>query len=76
MRNNIRELRSEKGWTQKDLASHLEVTRRTVISIEQGRFNPSLPLAFAIAALFGRPIEEIFHGHEGDDQAVIGAHAD
>lgn len=64
MRNSLRELRLERSWTQKDLASALDVSRQTVIAIERGKYAPSLPLAFRIARLFERPIEEIFS--EGD----------
>jgi putative transcriptional regulator len=60
MKNCLPELRATKGWTQADLARELDVSRQTVISLERGRYDPSLPLAFRIAALFGRPIEEIF----------------
>ena len=54
------ELRAAKGWTQADLAQQLGVSRQTVISIERGRFDPSLPLAFQIAQVFGQSIEQIF----------------
>ena len=60
MNNRLPELRQTKGWTQADLARHLDVSRQTVISLEKGRYDPSLPLAFRIAALFGCSIEEIF----------------
>ena len=60
MDNHLRELRTERGWTQKDLAEALEVSRQTVNAIETGRYDPSLPVAFAIARLFERRIEEIF----------------
>lgn len=60
MRNHIAELRKERGLTQGDLAAALEVSRQTVISIEKGRYDPSLPLAFKIAAVFERRIEDIF----------------
>lgn len=60
MRNLIRQLRTERGWTQADLAGRLEVSRQTVNSLEQGRYDPSLPLAFRIARLLDRTIEEIF----------------
>ena len=54
-------LRAEKGLSQAALAEALGVSRQTVISIERGRFDPSLPVAFRIAAVFGRRIEDIFH---------------
>lgn len=60
MRNSLRELRAERGWTQADLSRELEVSRQTVNSIETGKYAPSLSLAFRIAALFERPIEAIF----------------
>ena len=61
MRNSVPELRAAVGLTQADLARQLDVSRQTVISIERGRYDPSLPLAFRIARLFGRTIEEVFH---------------
>jgi putative transcriptional regulator len=60
MNNHVRELRGEQGWSQADLAERLEVSRQTVNAIETGKYDPSLPLAFKIAKLFGRPIESIF----------------
>lgn len=60
MKNILKELRAEKGWSQQVLAEHLDVSRQTVISIENGKYDPSLPLAFRIAQVFGRSIEEIF----------------
>ncbi|OYN87902.1 helix-turn-helix transcriptional regulator [Parenemella sanctibonifatiensis] len=60
MRNHLAALRAEAGLTQAQLAQALDVSRQTVISIERGRYDPSLPLAFRISAVFGRPIEEIF----------------
>jgi len=60
MKNLIRELRAEHGWSQAHLAELLDVSRQTVIAIENGKYDPSLPLAFAISKLFGRPIESIF----------------
>lgn len=60
MSNRLRVLRAEKGWSQQDLAQHLEVSRQSVNAIETGRYDPSLPLAFRIADLFGLPIEAIF----------------
>ncbi|KZC38394.1 transcriptional regulator [Rhodanobacter sp. FW510-R12] len=56
----MRELRGEHGWSQADLAKRLDVSRQTVNAIETGRYDPSLPLAFKLAKLFGRPIESIF----------------
>jgi putative transcriptional regulator len=60
MNNIIRELRAEQGWSQAHLADLLEVSRQTVNALETGRYDPSLPLAFAISTLFARPIESIF----------------
>ncbi|HEX4271195.1 MAG TPA: helix-turn-helix transcriptional regulator [Rhizomicrobium sp.] len=60
MRNTVRELRTEKGWSQADLADKLTVSRQTVNAIETGRYDPSLPLAFALAKLFRCRIEDIF----------------
>ncbi len=60
MKNMVRELRTERAWSQGDLADQLEVSRQTINAIETGRYDPSLPLAFAIAKLFGKPIEKIF----------------
>ena len=60
MTNRLRELRASKRWSQGDLARALGVSRQTVNAIETGRYDPSLPLAFKIARLFARPIEEIF----------------
>jgi putative transcriptional regulator len=60
--NRIRALRSETGgMTQADLARRLGVTRQTVIAIEQGRYSPSLELAFQIARIFRQPLDEVFH---------------
>lgn len=60
MKNSIKQLRAERGWSQSDLASALDVSRQTVNAIENDRYDPSLPLAFLIARLFGRSIEDIF----------------
>ena len=60
MKNRLRELRAERHWTQADLAERLDVSRQTVNAIEVGRYDPSLPLAFRIARIFGMSIEELF----------------
>ena len=60
MKNRLRALRADRDWTQAELADRLHVTRQTINAIEKGKYDPSLPLAFKIAALFGLPIEEIF----------------
>ncbi|MER5453796.1 helix-turn-helix transcriptional regulator [Micromonospora sp. NPDC002389] len=61
MRNDLRELRQAAGLSQRELAEALNVSRQTINSIETGRYDPSLPLAIAIARHFHRPVEEIFH---------------
>ena len=60
MKNQLPALRAERGWSQGDLAERLEVSRQTVNALERGRYDPRLPLAFRIARLFGRRIEQIF----------------
>ena len=60
MKNIIRALRTERGWSQQDLADQLDVSRQSVNAIETGKYDPSLPLAFSLARLFGRSIEELF----------------
>jgi putative transcriptional regulator len=67
MGNSVRERRSQAGLTQADLAAALGVSRQTVISIENGRYLPSLPLAFRIARLFEVPLEQLFDPTEEDD---------
>jgi putative transcriptional regulator len=64
--NRIRMLRAEVSWTQADLAERLDVSRQTVNALETGKYDPSLPLAFRLARLFGRAIEEIFMPAEGE----------
>ncbi|MES1200892.1 MAG: helix-turn-helix transcriptional regulator [Pseudomonadota bacterium] len=60
MKNRIRVLRAERQWTQAELASRVGVSRNSIISIENGHFDPSLPLAFAIADAFDSRIEDVF----------------
>ncbi len=60
MENRLKVLRAERDWSQQDLAERLEVSRQSVNAIETGKYDPSLPLAFRISELFGRPIEDIF----------------
>jgi putative transcriptional regulator len=60
MRNRLKVLRAERDWTQSQLAHELQVSRQTVNAIETGKYDPSLPLAFRIARVFGQPIESIF----------------
>jgi len=67
MRNCLRGLRTERGWSQADLAERLDVSRQSVNAIETGKYDPSLPLAFRIARLFDLPIEAVFQdGAEAD----------
>ncbi|WP_203291794.1 helix-turn-helix transcriptional regulator [Maricaulis parjimensis] len=65
MKNRLKELRGEKGWSQQALADHLDVSRQTINALETGKYDPSLPLAFKIGRLFGQPIETIFDDGEG-----------
>jgi putative transcriptional regulator len=60
MKNRVRDLRSDRGWSQGELGERLAVSRQTVNAIETGKYDPSLPLAFRIARLFGKRIEEMF----------------
>ena len=60
MNNRLRVLRAERDWSQAHLAEQLDVSRQTINAIETGKYDPSLPLAFKIAQLFGAPIESIF----------------
>jgi putative transcriptional regulator len=60
MKNRLKVLRAERDWSQADLADKLEVSRQSVNAIETGKYDPSLPLAFRIAELFGRSIEDVF----------------
>jgi len=60
MQSRVRELREAQGWSQGELAERLAVSRQTVNAIETGKYDPSLPLAFRIARLFGAPLETIF----------------
>ena len=61
MKNRLKVLRAERNWTQAELADALDVSRQTINAIETGKFDPSLPLAFRAARLFGLRIEEIFN---------------
>lgn len=60
MKNRLRALREQRGWSQAELAAQVDVSRNSIISIENGRFDPSLPLAFKLARLFELTIEEVF----------------
>ncbi|MEE9380475.1 MAG: helix-turn-helix transcriptional regulator [Hyphomonadaceae bacterium] len=70
MKNTLRALRAEQGWSQAKLADQLGVSRQSVNAIETGKYDPSLPLAFAIARLFERSIEDIFNDETGLAQAA------
>ena len=60
MKNRISDLRAERAWTQADVALRVSVSRQTINAIETGKFDPSLPVAFRLAKLFGLTIEEVF----------------
>lgn len=64
MKNRLKVLRAERSWSQSDLAERLQVSRQSVNAIETGRYDPSLPLAFRIAKIFGLPVESIFIDEE------------
>jgi putative transcriptional regulator len=66
MRNDVRELRADRGLRQEDLAKAMRVSRQTINAIETGRYLPSLPLAIALARYFGKPVEELFHGDDDE----------
>ena len=72
MKNRLKVLRAERDWSQAELAGHLDVSRQAVNAIETGKYDPSLPLAFALARLFGKKIEEIFspNGTDPESQAA------
>lgn len=69
MNNRLRELRAVRRWSQADLADQLDVSRQTVNSIETGRYEPSLPLAFKIADVFDAPIESLFFPEKGPNSS-------
>ena len=71
MNNHLRVLRAERGWSQADLAERLEVSRQSVNAIETGKYDPSLPLAFRIAELFGLAIEEVFESPSSRSSGAI-----
>ena len=66
MRNRLKVLRAEQGWSQADLAQRVSVSRQSINAIETGKYDPSLPLAFSIAKVFGLPIEAIFQEENQD----------
>ncbi len=65
MRNRLKELRAARGWTQADLGERLGVSRQAIIALESDKHDPSLDLAYRIAALFGEPVEAIFENPHG-----------
>ena len=67
MRNRIRVLRAERKWSQAELAERVNVSRNSINSVENGKFDPSLPLAFRIADAFGQTVEEVFLKENGPD---------
>jgi putative transcriptional regulator len=69
MKNRLKVLRAERDWSQADLADRLEVSRQSVNAIETGKYDPSLPLAFKIAAVFGLNIEQVFNADDVADAA-------
>jgi putative transcriptional regulator len=70
MKNRLKVLRAERDWTQAQLADAMNVSRQTINAIETGKFDPSLPLAFRAARLFGMRIEEIFHDEDRSSPAT------
>lgn len=66
MKNRLRVLRAERNWSQADLAKAVGVSRQTINALEVEKYDPSLPLAYRIARVFVRPVEEIFINDEGD----------
>jgi len=72
MKNRIRVLRADKGWSQAELADRVGVSRNSINSVENGKFDPSLPLAFRIADAFGLKIEEVFIRESDWRQSPVG----
>lgn len=68
MENRLEEFRLSRGWTQQELADRVEVSRQTIISLEGGRYNPSILLAFRLARLFGLQIEDLFLYSDEEDR--------
>jgi putative transcriptional regulator len=73
MKNKMRALRGAQGWSQSDLGARLGVSRQTVNAIEAERYDPSLPLAFKIARVFGMSIEEVFEEDGAADEQARAA---
>ncbi|WP_010271972.1 helix-turn-helix transcriptional regulator [Paenibacillus senegalensis] len=69
MKHRLKELRAENGWTQENLSEKVGVSRQTIISIESGRYNPSLELAYKIAKVFRCRIEDVFIFEEGSEKS-------
>ena len=67
MKNRLEELRNQKGWTQQELADRVQVSRQTIISLERGRYNPSIILAFRLSRQFDIAIEDMFIYSETED---------
>jgi len=70
VKNRLKVLRAERDWSQAELGGRLGVSRQAVNAIETGKYDPSLPLAFRLARLFGRPIEEIFDDGHGAEEGI------
>ncbi len=73
MKNRLRVLRAEREWSQAALAERLQVSRQTVNAVENGKYDPALPLAFKIARLFERRIEDIFDADDGGGDRSSGS---
>lgn len=71
MKNRLRVLRAEHNWSQAELAGRLGVSRQTVNAVETGKYDPSLPLAFKMARLFGKAIEEVFDADESETADAV-----
>jgi putative transcriptional regulator len=67
MTNRLRVLRAERDWTQADLATRVGVSRQAILAVENGKYEPGLPLAFRIARAFGKTVEEVFIWEDGDE---------
>ena len=67
MENRLRELREQQGITQEELAARVKVSRQTIISLEKGKYNPSIGLAYSLARVFKLPIESVFIFEEGEE---------
>jgi len=76
MKTRLRVLRAELEWTQADLAEQLGVSRQTINAIETGKYDPSLPLAFKAARLFGKKVEEVFLYNEDEAQKDVSPHGE